>query len=176
MFWGWTKMPTSGRNGAWYFSLLLRRNQAARESYLPWNAFLHLCKPCFELQCLRIDNCMKSVSCPQTPAFLLRRCRIEDTNGSGSTFANLFLQTVCYSAAKQKETIFTWFDWANAITITSLPVGWDEELVWGLELVMYGKDEGMKGAWAGRFHKDPYCLAGLWVCWPAQGWQLTARK
>lgn len=77
---------------------------------------------------------------------------------TGSTFANLFLCTVCHSAANQKENIFTWFEWGNPNTIASLPVGWDEELVWGhagLELVVYGEDEGIKGAWLGKFHKDP---------------------
>lgn len=40
----------------------------------------------------------------------------------------------------------------------------------GLEQVLHGEGEGIKGVWAGKFHEHLQCLADSRACQPAQGW------
>lgn len=141
-------MLSSGINGTWYFSLLLWRNQTVWESYLPWNTSLYLHEPSFELQCLRIDNCMKLLFCPQTPAFLLWRCRIEDANGDWEHFCksvSVHGLPLC-SKSERKYFYLVWVGKSKHYCIIASRLGW-------------GTCLGPRWPWAG----------GVWRRWRDKG-------
>lgn len=139
LFWGWKMMPSSGRNWAWYF-----RKQNSMEIRFALKYFSQPLWTFLWAAVLEIRQLCETSSCPTNPVFLLWRCRIEDADSDKEHFCkSLFVYGLPLCSKSERSHYYP--VWLGKCKRLCLPVGWDEELVWGhsgLELVMYKRMKG----------------------------------